>query len=134
MNTSLSRASVLKSYQPELQNEGLGAWVTRVIGSEEMRRFDPFLVLDYARVRLPNGFPDHPHRGFETVSYIKEGSIFHEDFKGHKGKLEAGDVQWMTAGKGIVHAEMPGSKNEDTVGFQLWLNLAKKDKMVDPRY
>lgn len=91
-------------------------------------------MLDYANFKLPAGFPDHPHRGFETVTYVLNGTSFHEDFKGNKGKLEAGDVQWMTAGKGIVHSEMPGSFTETTEGFQLWINLEKKNKMCDPAY
>lgn len=78
---------------------------------------DPFLMLDYFRVRLPGGFPDHPHRGFETVTYMISGEILHEDFKGHRGKISEGGVQWMTAGKGIVHAEMPSSWEEESEGF-----------------
>lgn len=130
----LPLAKILATHRPVTQSEGVGAKVQRIIGVPQMRNFDPFLMLDYFRVRLPSGFPDHPHRGFETVTYMKEGTVLHEDFKGHKGRLEPGDVQWMTAGKGIVHAEMPASRNQDSVGFQLWLNLAKKDKMVEPRY
>ena len=134
MKGKLPRATIQATFQPEVQGEGVGAKVRRVIGTQSIRNLDPFLMLDYFRVRLPSGFPDHPHRGFETVTYMKQGSILHEDFKGHKGQLGPGDVQWMTAGKGIVHAEMPGSKTEDSVGFQLWLNLAKKDKLTDPQY
>jgi redox-sensitive bicupin YhaK (pirin superfamily) len=91
-------------------------------------------MLDHFKVRLPAGFPDHPHRGFETVTYMQEGVMHHEDFKGHKGTIGPGDIQWMTAGKGIVHAEMPGSTEQDSVGFQLWLNLKSKDKMQEPQY
>lgn len=91
-------------------------------------------MLDYFKVRLPAGFPDHPHRGFETVTYMKSGKFYHEDFKGHKGIIGPGDIQWMTAGKGIVHSEMPGSFDEDSLGFQLWLNLKSTEKMKDPRY
>lgn len=127
-------AKILTTYHPQTQSEGVGAKVRRIIGTPHLKNFDPFLMLDHFRARLPHGFPDHPHRGFETVTYMKEGVILHEDFKGHKGRLEPGDVQWMTAGKGIVHAEMPGSRTEDSVGFQLWLNLAKKDKMIEPQY
>lgn len=82
-----------------------------------MRNLDPFLMLDLFRVKLPAGFPDHPHRGFETVTYMLEGEVLHEDFKGHKGAIGPGDIQWMTAGKGIVHAEMPGSFEVDSLGF-----------------
>lgn len=130
----IPRANILRSFTPESQSEGVGATVKRIIGNQLTRNFDPFLMLDYFKVKLPSGFPDHPHRGFETVTYMKSGAILHEDFKGHKGRLEPGDVQWMTAGKGIVHAEMPASRDEHSIGFQLWLNLAKKDKMTDPRY
>ena len=78
---------------------------------------DPFLMLDLFKVKLPAGFPDHPHWGFETVTYLISGSIHHQDFKGHSGKLTPGSVQWMTAGKGILHAEMPASFNEYSIGF-----------------
>ena len=91
-------------------------------------------MLDYFKVRLPVGFPDHPHRGFETITYMQEGKVRHEDFKGHKGIIGPGDVQWMTAGKGIVHSEMPDSFEEDSLGFQLWLNLRANEKMKDPNY
>lgn len=87
-------------------------------------------MLDYFKVRLPAGFPDHPHRGFETVTYMQQGSFYHEDFKGHKGKIGPGDLQWMTAGKGIVHSEIPASYDEDSLGFQLWINLESKNKLT----
>lgn len=121
-------------FSPAWQGEGVGAKVLRVIGNQYLDRLDPFLMLDYFKVRLPAGFPDHPHRGFETVTYMKQGRIFHEDFKGHKGVIGPGDIQWMTAGKGIVHAEMPASKDEDSIGLQLWLNLRANEKMIEPRY
>lgn len=121
-------------FSPSWQGEGVGAKVLRVIGNQYLDRLDPFLMLDYFKVRLPAGFPDHPHRGFETVTYMKQGRIFHEDFKGHKGVIGPGDIQWMTAGKGIVHAEMPASKDEDSIGLQLWLNLRANEKMIEPRY
>jgi redox-sensitive bicupin YhaK (pirin superfamily) len=95
---------------------------------------DPFLMLDLFNVKLPAGFPDHPHRGFETVTYMLSGSICHEDFKGHAGEIKAGDIQWMTAGKGIVHAEMPSSFDVPAVGFQLWINLDAKSKFCEPGY
>ena len=91
-------------------------------------------MLDWFNVALPAGFPDHPHRGFETVTYMLSGEIWHEDFKGHKGSIGPGDIQWMTAGKGIIHAEMPASFTEPANGFQLWINLEKKNKFCDPRY
>eukprot|EP00850_Spirogloea_muscicola_P000328 SM000001S04730 [mRNA] locus=s1:1925122:1927162:+ [translate_table: standard] len=120
---------VLSTEQPE----GMGARVRRSIGRPELKNLDPFLLLDDATVVPPAGFPDHPHRGFETVTYVLEGSFTHEDFEGHKGVINAGDLQWMTAGRGILHSEMPGSKGRNR-GLQLWVNLAAKDKMVDPRY
>ncbi len=86
-----------------------------------------------AAIKPPAGFPDHPHRGFETVSYLLRGSIRHEDFAGHKGVLHPGGLQWMTAGRGIVHSEVPEGK-EEGLGLQLWVNLAAKDKMVEPAY
>lgn len=91
-------------------------------------------MLDLASSKLPSGFPDHPHRGFETVSYLLQGSFYHEDSKGNHGRLLPGDVQWMTAGKGVVHAEMPGSSEELSIGFQLWINLQAKHKMCEPQY
>lgn len=81
------------------------------------------MMLDNFYIKLPAGFPDHPHRGFETVTYLQQGSVFHEDSKGHTGHLKSGDIQWMTAGKGVLHAEMPGSWDETSCGFQLWINL-----------
>ncbi|CAI5529357.1 unnamed protein product [Closterium sp. Naga37s-1] len=115
------------------QAEGAGARVRRSIGRPELRQLDPFLMLDeFKAENAAAGFPDHPHRGFETVSYLIQGSFVHEDFNGHKGQLHAGDVQWMTAGRGVVHSEMPGEG--PTHGLQLWVNLAAKDKMVQSAY
>jgi len=116
------------------QAEGRGARVRRSIGRPELRNLDPFLMLDEfeGSRREGAGFPDHPHRGFETVSYLLEGEFTHEDFLGHRGVLKAGDLQWMTAGRGIVHSEMPGW--EKTRGLQLWVNLPREQKMVAPTY
>lgn len=127
-------AKIFKVVIPKKMGEGRGAVVGRLIGTSELRRFDPFLMMDHFSGRLPGGFPDHPHRGFETVSYLLNGTFFHEDCKGHKGELREGDVQWMTAGKGIIHAEMPGSETEDSIGLQLWINLPREKKMIDPFY
>jgi len=129
---SKSRRVVQKFTSIE-QGEGVGARVRRSIGRPELHNFDPFLLLDEFAVNKPAGFPDHPHRGFETVTYMLEGSFCHEDFCGHAGTIDAGDLQWMTAGKGIVHSEMPNS-NIVNRGLQLWVNLKSKDKMVEPRY
>lgn len=116
------------------QGEGAGASVRRAIGTHKLPDLDPFLMLDFFKVKLPDGFPDHPHRGFETVTYMLKGSVKHEDFGGNAGEIGPGDVQWMTAGRGIVHAEMPGSYEEESLGFQLWVNLPQNKKMIQPHY
>ncbi|KAF1890356.1 hypothetical protein Lal_00013610 [Lupinus albus] len=115
------------------QHEGVGAVVRRSIGRFDLKYFDPFLVLDEFSVTAPAGFPDHPHRGFETVTYMLQGGIRHEDFEGNKGRIEGGDIQWMTAGRGIVHSEMAATHGTQK-GLQLWINLASQHKMVEPRY
>ncbi|RXN34038.1 pirin [Labeo rohita] len=99
----------------------------------QLKNLDPFLMLDEFCVSKPAGFPDHPHRGFETVTYLLSGITAHEDSCGHSGKLEPGDLQWMTAGRGVIHAEMPVSDGR-IHGLQLWVNLKSADKMVEPRY
>jgi hypothetical protein len=135
MSTNSTKlARIFKVVHPKKMGEGHGAVVGRLIGTSEVRRFDPFLMLDHFSGRLPGGFPDHPHRGFETVSYLLQGTFLHEDSKGRKGELKPGDVQWMTAGKGIIHAEMPGSETEDSIGLQLWINLPRDKKLIDPFY
>jgi len=100
--------------------------------------FDPFLLLDEFNTDNPDdylaGFPDHPHRGFETVTYMLDGKMLHQDHKGNKGLLGPGAVQWMTAGRGIIHSEMPQQDQGKMHGFQMWVNLPAKDKMVPPRY
>ncbi|XP_042436110.1 pirin-like protein [Zingiber officinale] len=124
---------VVKKVLARPQHEGDGAIVRRSIGRGELRNLDPFLMLDEFSVSAPAGFPDHPHRGFETVTYMLEGAFTHQDFAGHKGTIRAGDLQWMTAGKGIIHSEMPAAPGENK-GLQLWINLSSKDKMMEPRY
>ncbi|OIT39020.1 PREDICTED: pirin-like protein At1g50590 [Nicotiana attenuata] len=125
--------SVVRKFLARPQHEGLGAVVRRSIGRFELRYFDPFLVLDEFSVSAPAGFLDHPHRGFETVTYMLQGAVTHEDFEGHKGTIEAGDLQWMTAGRGILHSEMPAAEGTQK-GLQLWINLSSKNKMIQPRY
>ncbi|KAJ0229902.1 Pirin-like protein [Hirschfeldia incana] len=128
---------VVKKLFARQQHEGFGAVVRRSIGRFELRYFDPFLVLDEFSATAPAGFPDHPHRGFETVTYMLEGEILHEDCEGHKGTIREGGLQWMTAGKGIVHSEMPSSNVNGTTqnkGLQLWINLSSKHKLVMPSY
>jgi quercetin 2,3-dioxygenase len=113
------------------QSEGVGARVRRSVGNGVT--VDPFLMLDEFNVGKPAGFPDHPHRGMQTVTYMLEGSFRHEDNKGHAGTIGPGDLQWMNAGRGIVHSEMPGPDRVNR-GLQLWVNLAKENKMSPPEY
>lgn len=119
--------------------EGAGVRLKRVFGFHQVPKLDPFLLLDDFHSDQPQdyamGFPWHPHRGIETVSYILEGHVEHEDSLGNHGIIANGDVQWMTAGNGIVHQEMPKGDNQNRLwGFQLWANLPAKDKMISPRY
>ncbi|KAF8163258.1 RmlC-like cupin domain-containing protein [Crassisporium funariophilum] len=116
--------------------EGAGALVRRSIGSMNLRNLTPFLLLDHFHIKKGAGFPDHPHRGQATVTYMLQGSSQHEDSAGHKGTIVTGGVQWMCAGKGIIHAEMPVhvEGSPDPRGLQLWVDLPKKFKMVDPSY
>src|SRR5579885_2208479 len=119
-------------------SDGAGVKLNRVIGTPDLPDLDPFLMLDEFRsddaADYIAGFPDHPHRGFETVTYMLAGRMRHGDNKGHTGRLDAGSVQWMTAGRGIVHSEMPEQEDGLMQGFQLWVNLPAKDKMTAPRY
>ncbi len=119
-------------------SDGAGVKLTRVIGTPELEGLDPFLLLKEFRsddaADYLAGFPDHPHRGFETVTYMLAGRMRHGDNKGNVGLLRPGSVQWMTAGRGIVHSEMPEQENGLMWGFQLWVNLPAKDKMTAPRY
>lgn len=119
-------------------SDGAGVKLKRVIGSPELNHLDPFLLLDEFKNDDPAnyeaGFPDHPHRGFETVTYMLAGSFTHRDSRGNEGHLTAGSVQWMTAGRGLIHSEMPEQTDGLAWGFQLWLNLPKKHKMTDPKY
>ncbi|MQL95665.1 hypothetical protein Taro_028338 [Colocasia esculenta] len=124
---------VVRKFLARPQHEGVGAVVRRSIGRFELRYFDPFLAFDEFSITGSAGFPDHPHRGFETVTYILQGAIMHEDFAGHKGTIKAGDLQWMTAGKGIVHSEMPAGQGTHK-GLQLWVNLSSQNKMIEPKY
>ncbi|TFK42628.1 RmlC-like cupin domain-containing protein [Crucibulum laeve] len=132
---SVSRSVVKKVLAVETP-EGVGALVRRSIGSMTLRNLTPFLMLDHFHVSKGAGFPDHPHRGQATVTYMLEGSSRHEDSEGHKGTILPGGVQWMCAGKGIIHAEMPVHDGEgpDPRGLQLWVDLPKQFKMVDPTY
>ena len=119
-------------------SDGAGVRMTRVIGTPQLDSFDPFLLLDEFRSDDPNdyiaGFPDHPHRGFETVTYMLAGRMKHGDNQGNTGLLGPGSAQWMTAGRGIVHSEFPQQVEGLMWGFQLWVNLPARDKMTAPRY
>ncbi len=119
-------------------SDGAGVKLTRVLTQDLQRRLDPFLMLDAFGSDKPDdyiaGFPDHPHRGFETVTYMIAGRMRHRDSAGHEGLLENGGVQWMTAGKGVIHSEIPQQEEGVMEGFQLWLNLPARDKMNTPWY
>ena len=118
--------------------EGAGVRLKRVFGYNETELMDPFLLLDHFGSDNPDdylkGFPWHPHRGIETITYMIEGEVKHEDSLGNEGTIESGDVQWMTAGSGIVHQEMPHRSDGHMMGFQLWANLPSSKKMMHPRY
>lgn len=119
-------------------SDGAGVRLTRIIGSPELNMIDPILLLDCFESDDPDdyiaGFPDHPHRGFETVTYILDGRMRHKDNAGHEGVIGPGGVQWMTAGRGIVHSEMPEQEDGLLKGFQLWINLPAAEKMTEPGY
>src|SRR5215831_9471234 len=119
-------------------SDGAGVRLSRIIGKPGLPDLDPFLLLDEFRSDEARdylaGFPDHPHRGFETVTYMLAGRMRHGDNQGNSGLLTAGSVQWMTAGRGILHSEMPEQEDGLMWGFQLWVNLPAKDKMTAPRY
>ncbi len=119
--------------------EGAGVHLKRIFGSAEVPHFDPFLMLDDFHSDNPahylKGFPWHPHRGIETITYVIQGVVEHGDSMGNRGSISSGDVQWMTAGSGIIHQEMPkGDESKRMWGFQLWANLPASQKMMDPRY
>ncbi|GAA6030444.1 hypothetical protein JCM8097_009111 [Rhodosporidiobolus ruineniae] len=128
--------SVTKAILAVETPEGAGALVRRSIGTPQLRNFSPFLMLDNFKVAEGAGFPDHPHRGMTTLTYMIEGEFDHEDFKGHKGRIGPGALQFMVAGSGIVHSEMPvhGPGKKDPFGLQLWIDLPSKYKMVEAQY
>jgi len=119
-------------------SDGAGVRLTRMLGQPKLQMLDPFLMLDHFDSDKTDdymaGFPDHPHRGFETVTYMLNGRLRHGDNKGHSGVIDSGGVQWMTAGRGIVHSEMPEQEEGLMRGFQLWVNLPGKLKMSEPTY
>jgi redox-sensitive bicupin YhaK (pirin superfamily) len=122
----------------QAMEEGAGVRIARLVGTRELQMLDPFLMLDHFdsadAADYLAGFPDHPHRGFETVTYMIEGRMRHADNKGHSGVIETGGVQWMRAGRGIVHSEMPEQERGRMRGFQLWVNLPASLKMSAPGY
>jgi quercetin 2,3-dioxygenase len=133
------KRTIKKTYKSRPTFDGAGVALNRVFGNSEVPDFDPFLLLDAfgsdERSKYIKGFPWHPHRGIETITYLLEGSVEHGDSMGNEGLISTGDVQWMTAGSGIIHQEMPkGDKNGRMYGFQLWANLPASHKMMDPRY
>jgi hypothetical protein len=147
MNTATAPAKVVTVINPrtverlvqgQATSDGAGVKLTRVLTQDLQRRLDPFLMLDAFATDNPGdyigGFPDHPHRGFETVSYMLQGRLRHRDSAGHEGLAVPGGVQWMTAGRGIVHSEMPEQQDGAMEGFQLWLNLPASRKMIAPWY
>jgi len=129
---------IVKTITGMKTSDGAGVNLTRIIGSPELNMLDPFLLLDEFGSDDPNdyiaGFPPHPHRGFETITYMLNGKWQHQDSAGNEGLLGEGSVQWMTAGRGIVHSEMPIQTDGLARGFQLWLNLPKEKKMIEPAY
>ena len=129
---------VIDQHIGQRASDGAGVRLTRVFGGAGIERFDPFLMLDEFGSDNPDdyiaGFPPHPHRGFETITYMLEGRMRHEDHLGNVGLLQSGGVQWMTAARGIIHSEMPEQEQGVMRGFQLWLNLPAKDKLGDAGY
>jgi len=130
------RVELLVAGQPT--RDGAGVQLSRVLTRNLQRRLDPFLMLDHFSSDNPDdyiaGFPEHPHRGFETVTYMLQGRIRHRDSAGHEGLVTDGGVQWMTAGRGVIHSETPEQTDGRMAGFQLWLNLPAKDKLRAPWY
>jgi redox-sensitive bicupin YhaK (pirin superfamily) len=137
-DVATAERQVVKVVTGQPTSDGAGVRLTRVIGTATLDHLDPFLLLDEFKSDRADdyiaGFPDHPHRGFETVTYMLAGSMQHRDHVGNQGDLVAGSVQWMTAGRGIVHSEMPRQQDGLLWGFQLWVNLPAHDKMTAPRY
>ena len=138
MSTITRARGVERLVQGQDTQDGAGVRLTRVLSHDLQKRLDPFLMLDAFGSDNPGdyiaGFPNHPHRGFETVTYMIAGRMRHKDSGGHEGLLQNGGVQWMTAGRGLVHSEMPEQEEGVMEGFQLWLNLPAKNKLCEPWY
>jgi redox-sensitive bicupin YhaK (pirin superfamily) len=135
LNTTRSLTRVIRSLPV---SDGAGVKLRRSLGQTHGERLDPFLMLDEFSSENPDdyiaGFPAHPHRGFETVTYMLEGHMLHEDHLGHRGDLRSGGAQWMSAGRGIIHSEMPQQESDRLRGFQLWINLPAREKMKPANY
>jgi quercetin 2,3-dioxygenase len=135
---SLTPRKISRILEPQAVVEGAGVRLKRSIGTRALDYLDPFLLLDHFqsknRADYEAGFPLHPHRGIETVTYLLAGAVRHKDTLGNAGEIGPGDLQWMTAGRGIMHEEMPQVRPEGVAGFQLWVNLPAKQKMITPRY
>lgn len=133
----MSERKIAKQIRGQRAVDGAGVRLVRVLGSNDVKDFDPFLMMDSFDSTDPAdyvaGFPMHPHRGIETVTYLISGQIDHEDSLGNKGTISSGECQWMTAGSGILHEEMPKASKK-MLGFQLWLNLPREEKMTEPEY
>lgn len=133
----MKKCRVIKEVRSQSAIDGAGVHLVRVLGNNDVKDFDPFLMLDSFDTTNASdyiaGFPMHPHRGIETITYLISGEIEHEDSLGNKGSIHSGEAQWMTAGSGILHQEMPQT-SERMLGFQLWLNLPRSEKMVEPNY
>ena len=129
------KRKIMKQIYGQKAVDGAGVHLVRILSNSDVQDFDPFLMLDSFDSTNPSdylaGFPMHPHRGIETVTYLISGRIDHEDSLGNKGTIHSGECQWMTAGSGILHQEMP-QKSDRMLGFQLWLNLPRKEKMTAP--
>jgi len=139
METDKVVRAVRSAWRSQPTTEGAGVRLKRAFGNAQVSELDPFLLLDAFHSENPDdyraGFPWHPHRGMETITYVLDGDVEHGDSLGNRGVIAAGDVQWMTAGSGIVHQEMPkGNRRGEMWGFQLWANLPARDKMMAPRY
>jgi len=138
MSTLTQPRGVERLVRGQDTQDGAGVRLTRVLSHDLQQRLDPFLMLDAFGSDKPDdyiaGFPNHPHRGFETVTYMIAGRMRHRDSGGHEGLLQNGGVQWMTAGRGLVHSEMPEQEEGVMEGFQLWLNLPAKNKLCEPWY
>ncbi|WP_439136265.1 pirin family protein [Pseudomaricurvus sp.] len=139
MNSELNRSrELIGVYSTQQTVDGDGVEIQRIVTQQAYEQFDPFLMLDEFKGgfdgQQTRGFPEHPHRGFETVTYMLDGAIEHRDHLGNVGRLVSGGVQWMTAGRGVLHSELPIAEQNYFHGFQIWVNLPASEKMTEPKY